>query len=188
MPCSRCATSLRHAFYHDVLSPKVVARHRDTVFLSGGARRHDLALTDRHPRVLKATNTLLRLFAAVAVVEPLHVAIEAHEAGWIPPQRLHAWAGEDDLDVIGLRPSSACYIDQPLTAALHLAWKHHDGFTADIIANARVGGDNCHRCTVVGGLLGLALGVPEPWLAELHGPPVHTPAITNETGETRPWK
>ncbi|MGQ9861215.1 MAG: hypothetical protein ACUVSD_04310 [Thiobacillaceae bacterium] len=30
--------------------------------------------------------------------------------------------------------------------------------------------------------------VPEPWLARLHDPPGHAPAITNETGETRPWK
>lgn len=116
------------------------------------------------------------------------MAIEAHAADWLPPQRLHAWAGEDDLDVIGLRLRSACYIDQAFTAALHLAWKHHDGFTAGIIANARVGGDNCHRCAVVGGLLGLALGVSEPWLVGLHDPPGHAPAITNETGETRPWK
>ena len=35
------------------------------------------------------------------------------------------------------------------------------GFAAGIIANAMVGGDNCHRGAVVGGLLAAANGVPE---------------------------
>jgi hypothetical protein len=33
-----------------------------------------------------------------------------------------------------------------------------------VIANAMVGGDNCHRGAVVGSLLGAANGVPQKWL------------------------
>ena len=49
-----------------------------------------------------------------------------------------------------------------MPAALYLAWKYHDDFAAGITANAMVGGDNCHRGAVVGGLLGAASGgIPE---------------------------
>jgi hypothetical protein len=48
--------------------------------------------------------------------------------------------------------------------SLYLAWKHHDNFGAGVLANAMVGGDNCHRGAVVGSLLGAANGVPVKWL------------------------
>lgn len=64
---------------------------------------------------------------------------------------------------------------QAYAAALHLAWKYHDDFSAGITANARVGGDNCHRGAVVGSLLGLALGVPTRWLEGLKDPPERAP-------------
>lgn len=130
-----------------------------------------VGLTHRHPRVLKAADTLVRLLAAVAAGEPLQQAIETQAADWITPQRLRDWSREDDRDVVGLRLSPACYIDQAFPAALYLAWKYHDDFTVGITANARVGGDNCHRGAVVGSLLGLALGVPEAWLTGLKDPP-----------------
>lgn len=48
-----------------------------------------------------------------------------------------------------------------MPAALYLTWKYHDDFAAGIIANAVVGGDNCHR-GAVGSLLGAAAGeLPE---------------------------
>lgn len=51
-----------------------------------------------------------------------------------------------------------------MPASLYLAWKYHDNFDAGILANAMVGGDNCHRGAVVGSLLGAANGVPVKWL------------------------
>jgi ADP-ribosylglycohydrolase len=51
-----------------------------------------------------------------------------------------------------------------MPASLYLAWKYHDAFDAGVIANAMVGGDNCHRGAVVGSLLGAANGVPQKWL------------------------
>lgn len=136
-----------------------------------------VGLTHRHPRVLEAADTLVRLLAAVATGEPLRTAIEALGAGWLPPHRLQGWAGEDDREIIGARLSPACYIDQAFPAALYLTWKYHDDFTAGITANARVGGDNCHRGAVLGSLLGLALGVPEKWLTGLPLPPDRAPPL-----------
>lgn len=83
-----------------------------------------------------------------------------------------------DLDVIGRLLSPACYIDQSLPAVLYLAARYADDFEAALIANANVGGDNCHRGAVLGAILGAALGfpaIPERWIhglqarAELEG-------------------
>lgn len=147
----------------------------ETADLRGIVAMH-VGLTHRHPRVLKAADTLVRLLAAVSAGEPLQQAIETQAADWVAPHRLQTWATEDDREVIGLRLSPACYIDQAFPAALYLAWKYHDDFTAGITANARVGGDSCHRGAVVGSLLGLALGVPEPWLAGLQNAPQQPPS------------
>lgn len=62
------------------------------------------------------------------------------------------------------RKCPACYIAESMPASLYLAWKYHDNFDAGILANAMVGGDNCHRGAVVGSLLGAAYGVPAKWL------------------------
>ncbi len=61
--------------------------------------------------------------------------------------------------VIGRRLSPACYIDDAFPAALYLAWKYADDFESGVVANAMVGGDNCHRAGVVGALLGAAVGL-----------------------------
>lgn len=74
---------------------------------------------------------------------------------------------KSDLDVIGGRLSSACYIDQSFPAVLYLAARYADDFEAALIANTNAGGDNCHRGAVLGAILGAALGyeaIPERWI------------------------
>jgi len=56
--------------------------------------------------------------------------------------------------IIGQVLSPACYINQAFPAALYLAWKYHDDLGSAILANARVGGDSCHRGAVIGSLVG----------------------------------
>ena len=68
------------------------------------------------------------------------------------------WSREPDDVVIGQRVSPACYIAEAFPASLYLAWKYADDFEAGLIANANLGGDNCHRGAVVGALLGAAVG------------------------------
>jgi ADP-ribosyl-[dinitrogen reductase] hydrolase len=46
----------------------------------------------------------------------------------------------------------------------YLFRKYHDNFDADIIANAMVGGDNCHCRGVVGSLLAAANCTAPKWL------------------------
>ena len=51
------------------------------------------------------------------------------------------------------------FIGDALAMPVHwFAWKYADDFEAGVIANANVGGDNCHRGAVVGALLGAAVG------------------------------
>jgi len=159
----------------------------ETADLRGIVSMH-VGLTHRHPRVLKAADTLVGLLAAVAAGAPLREAIDNQAADWIAPQHLHAWASEDDLDVIGPRLSPACYIDQAFPAALYLAWKYHDDFTAGIRANALAGGDNCHRGAVVGGLLGHARGVPQSWLTGLHAAADQAPELPVNPGKEALWR
>ena len=72
---------------------------------------------------------------------------------WFSTRKATKWANQDDRVIIGQRFSPACYIDQSFPASLYLAWKYHKNFTEAVIANAKVGGDSCHRGAVVGSLV-----------------------------------
>jgi ADP-ribosyl-[dinitrogen reductase] hydrolase len=120
-----------------------------------------VGLTHAHANVLRAADTLVRLLCAVVEGEPLRDAIRREAGDWLSGNKANSWLEQPDEHVIGSRFSPACYIAEAMPAALYLAWKYHDDFSAGITANAMVGGDNCHRAAVVGSLLGSACGVPE---------------------------
>jgi ADP-ribosyl-[dinitrogen reductase] hydrolase len=122
-----------------------------------------VGLTHRDPEVLRAADCLVRILAAVRGGEPLRGAILHHASDWISAAKVASWSKEADEVVIGRRLSPACYIQDAFPAALYLAWKYADDFSAGICANAQVGGDSCHRGAAVGALLGEANGVPERW-------------------------
>ncbi len=78
--------------------------------------------------------------------------------------------GLDDRAVIGGVFSPACYVSGAVPALLYLMVRYADDPRAALLANARVGGDSCHRGAVLGALLGAALGVeawPEGWRSGL---------------------
>ena len=64
------------------------------------------------------------------------------------------------------------FIGDALAMPVHwFASKYADDFEAGVIANANVGGDNCHRGAVVGALLGAAAGtgrIPARFCDGLH--------------------
>ncbi|MDB4156158.1 ADP-ribosylglycohydrolase family protein [Gammaproteobacteria bacterium] len=66
---------------------------------------------------------------------------------------------KDDREVIGGLFSSACYIDGAWPGLLYLAYKYVDQPEVALLANADLGGDNCHRGAVLGILLGVASAV-----------------------------
>ncbi|MEP4077216.1 ADP-ribosylglycohydrolase family protein [Haloferula sp.] len=130
--------------------------------------REHLALTHRHSNVRRAADCFGRLLGSINSGTSIREAI-AHDAGdWFSSRKAERWASRPDEEIIGNVFSPACYIDHAFPAALYLSWKYHDNFDAGIIANAMVGGDNCHRGAVVGALLGAANGVGETWLNGLN--------------------
>ena len=68
------------------------------------------------------------------------------------------WDALDDLEVIGRKVSTACYVEHAVPAVIHLARRYGDDPEAGLIANTMAGGDNCYRGVVLGALLGAANG------------------------------
>ena len=150
--------------------PALVAALPATADWRSTVRTH-VALTHRHSNLLRAADCLARLLHQITSGMGLREAIAREAGDWFSSKRAEKWSTRPDDIVIGEVLSPACYIDQAFPAALYLAWKYHDTFTDGIIANAMVGGDNCHRGVVVGALLGAANPIDSHWLEELRRPP-----------------
>jgi ADP-ribosyl-[dinitrogen reductase] hydrolase len=140
-----------------------VMRDADLPTLRSTVKEH-VGLTHKHANVQRAADTLARLLFRIREGLSLHDAIRREAGDWISGNKANDWLSQPDTYIIGQRFSPACYIAESMPASLYLAWKYHDDFDAGIIANAMVGGDNCHRGAVVGALLGAACGIPEKWL------------------------
>ena len=115
--------------------------------------RH-IQLTHRHDGVLHAADTLTRILIKMEEGQSLPEAISKEIDSWVQFSKLESLLEKDDHDVIGPHFSPACYIKESFPASIYLALKYHDDYQAGLIANAMVGGDNCHRGAVVGALLG----------------------------------
>ena len=134
-------------------------------------KRH-VTLTHRHSNVLRAADCLTRLLMDLSEGVALREAIKLSAGDWFSTRKASRWADRPDRVIIGKILSPACYIDQSFPAALYLAWKYHDDFTAAITANALVGGDSCHRGAVVGALVGFTHPAEvERWALGLSGEP-----------------
>jgi ADP-ribosylglycohydrolase len=140
-----------------------IMRHADLSQLRAAVKEH-VGLTHAHANVLRAADTLARLLFRIREGLAVHQAIQREAGDWLSGTKADGWTRQPDTHVIGQRFSPACYIAESMPASLYLVWKYHDDFDAGILANAMVGGDNCHRGAVVGSLLGAANGVPSTWL------------------------
>jgi len=141
--------------------------------------RLHVSLTHKDPDVLAAADTLVKILAAVlprpegTTRSPDEAALMLREAivelasDSISRAKLDAWSRLSDRQLVGGTLSTACYIDDAFPAALALAWRHAGDFTAGIVANARCGGDNCHRGAVVGSLLAASNPIPPRLLSGL---------------------
>jgi ADP-ribosylglycohydrolase len=103
----------------------------------------------------------------VAKGTDLRDAIPGIAGEMVSVKKIGRWLEKPDVEVVGKILSPACYIQDAFPAALYLSWKYAKDFSAGIISNANLGGDNCHRGAVVGSLLGAANGVPQPWVSGL---------------------
>lgn len=85
-------------------------------------------------------------------------------------KRRMSWLSLPDEGVIGPRLSTACYIDDSWPAVLYLLAKYLDDPRKALEANTNLGGDNCYRGAVLGGLLGAYHGQkawPTEWVKGL---------------------
>jgi ADP-ribosylglycohydrolase len=128
-----------------------------------------VSLTHKNRDVIRAAVCLARIHLALAGGSPLRDAILEHASDSISAKKITKWITQEDGVVVGRILSPACYIQDAFPASLYLAWKYAGDFSGGIIANANVGGDNCHRGAVVGSLLGVANGVPARWSEGLVG-------------------
>ncbi len=126
--------------------------------------KEHIGLTHAHANVLRAADTLVRILSGVSLGESVHDVLRREAGDWISGKKADSWLHQPDEHVVGSRFSPACYIADAMPASLYLVWKYQSDFTAGIVANAMVGGDNCHRGAVVGSILGAANGVPERFL------------------------
>jgi ADP-ribosylglycohydrolase len=85
-----------------------------------------------------------------------------------------------DNEVVGGVFSKACYIDDSWPSILFLAHRYLDTPEKALLANTNLGGENCHRGSVLGVLLGLATACDlEAYFTQL----VNATEIDNEIDE-----
>ena len=81
-----------------------------------------------------------------------------------------SWLPLADEEVIGQRLSTACYVEDSWPAVMYLLVKYLDQAKKALEVNTNLGGDNCYRGAVLGGLLGAYHGAsvwPEKWVQGL---------------------
>jgi ADP-ribosyl-[dinitrogen reductase] hydrolase len=128
------------------------------------AVREQVRVTHRGVMVETAARDLTKMLVAILNGAPVRESIEKFGNGWVGRKKLEAWATRPDEEVIGAVLSPACYLEDSFPASLFLAWKYADSLGSALVANANLGGDNCHRGIVVGALVGAGgAPVPERW-------------------------
>ena len=123
--------------------------------------------THDHPNTLGAARDLTRIIISLCKGTGVRNTLSDLQLSDVPLSSLKKWDNLPDRQVVGKILSTACYLPESFTASLYLAYKYEDDFTLAVLANAKVGGDNCHRGVVVGSVVGMQTGIPQKWLRDL---------------------
>lgn len=166
IPLSKCGIADMHIGGLAPVPALVAALQATNQYDASWISKH-VALTHNHPDTLAAADALACMLCHIAEGATLREAILLHATGWIGSRKLEKWSALPDRTIIGRIYSPACYLPESFTASLALAWKYHDDFDGGILANARCGGDSCHRGAVVGALLGSVNPIAEKWISGL---------------------
>ncbi len=67
-------------------------------------------------------------------------------------------AGGTDAAVVGRTYSTACYITDSFPSVLYLAEAHVESFEDAVVSNTNLGGENCHRGSALGAIVGAIAG------------------------------
>jgi ADP-ribosylglycohydrolase len=100
--------------------------------------------------------SLLERSEGVSCLDPLATA-----AAVIPGTRLESLIDQPrgDAYVVGRMYSLACYISDSWPSVCYLAARYHDDPGKALLTNTNLGGENAHRGSVLGTLVGLASGL-----------------------------
>ncbi len=123
--------------------------------------------THDHSSTLEAARSLTQILLRLGEGGNLQTVLTQLRLSNVPLSSLKRWEPMPDRQVVGKILSTACYLPEAFSAALHFSWKYADDFSLAILSNAKVGGDNCHRGVVVGSIVGMHTGVPPKWLRDL---------------------
>ena len=154
------------------LAPLILFHAQDRDALQAAVTEH-VALTHKGTETAAAAtlyaDLAFHLLHGRSMEEALAAAAPAEHPALRHPYRAWAERRSDD-EVIGAQFSPACYLKDALPATLHLALKYTAAPRDGLLANVRLGGDNCHRGAVLGTLLGAAGAVwPAEWVKGLYG-------------------
>ncbi len=147
--------------------PALAAALDATGTFEPGLVKEHVALTHNHPAVLDAAEALTKMLKYLDEGGSLRGAMAKYAKGWVGIQKLEELSSRPDRIIVGNIYSPACYLPESFSASLALVWKYSADFDGGIIANARCGGDNCHRGAVVGALLGAVNPISSKWLSGL---------------------
>jgi ADP-ribosylglycohydrolase len=89
----------------------------------------------------------------------------------------------EDSSIVGGKFSTACYITDSWPSVLFLAAKYEKDLNAGILANANLGGDNVHRGSVLGFILGLIDEEENPQLDQWYSSLLNSETIDSEINE-----
>ena len=136
-----------------------------------------LALTHPGYRMETAASlvidVLLKVFKGLSLKTALTEEIDAQRNPLLGHPFMK-WLDDPDDRVIGLRLSTACYVEDSVPAVIYLALKYHSEPEKALIVNTNLGGDNVGRGSVLGSLLGASCGMegfPRRWVDGLVDPP-----------------
>ncbi|EFN58988.1 hypothetical protein CHLNCDRAFT_137616 [Chlorella variabilis] len=153
------------------LPPVILGAMRQGAEASAAAARRHLALTHQSQALGNYAQVYSQLLVEVTNGRDLREAVRsaAKDVGVDLDAALRY--GYTDQEVVHRVYGSACYITDSFPSVLYLAYKHTDSFEEAVLANTNVGGENCHRGSALGALMGAAhgvAGIPRPLIEGLH--------------------
>ena len=123
--------------------------------------------THDNSKSLRAAADFTRILIHLHQNQSIRDTIDQLPLPGVSVKQLIKWEKKEDREILGGKLSTACYLPESFLASLFLSWKYDCNFKKGVIANAMVGGDNCHRGVVVGAMLGIQNDIPSAWLKGL---------------------
>lgn len=154
-----------------MLPPVILGALKGGVEAAQQAAVRHLALTHESQALGQVAKVYARLICEVAQGQDFRASLRTAAADvGVDLDRIMRY-DYSDLDVVHRVFGSACYITSSFPSVLYLAYKHADSFEDAVLSNTNVGGENCHRGSALGAIMGAAAGasgIPRHLIDGLH--------------------